>query len=109
MDLSTIISLFALLFAVLGVWYGIAAAKFVQDNNKASISLRELTKIQVELTEHADSITALHASLSKLRSRIGMRKLREKETSEGDIPDSKTDPQAWKEYMRKKLAGKQAD
>jgi len=107
MEFSTIVSIFALLFAVVAVWYALRVAKFVVDNNKASTSLRALTEIQVELTEHADSIKALHGSLSKLRSRIGMRNLREKDAAQDDMPDSKADPAAWKEAMRKKLAANQ--
>ena len=107
--LSTYISLFAVIFAVGAVWYSIVVAKWVARNNKASVTLRQLTNIETELTDHADAIKSLHSSLSKLRSRIGMRMLRAKQDGSGE-PDSKTDPQAWKEWKRQQLAeGKSND
>lgn len=102
-NLSTYISLAAFIFGTIACWYSIIVVRWVGRNNKASVTLRELTQLQTELTEHADSIKALHTSLAKLRSRMGMRKLREKENSGGE-PDSRTEPQAWKEWKRQQLA-----
>lgn len=106
-SLSTMISVIALVVALLSVWYAVAAMKYMQQYNKSSVTLRELTKLQTELTEHADSIAHLHESLAKLRSRVGMRKLREKNKDNGDgLPDSKTDPEAWKAAMRLRIHNK---
>lgn len=100
--LSTGFALFGAIIGTIAVFYAFWAANFVVRNNKASITLAQLTKIQTELTEHADSIKSLHESLAKLRSRVGMRQLREKQNTDA-IPDSKTDPQGWKNHMRLQL------
>lgn len=66
--------------------------------------LAKLTKLEAELTEHTDSLEALHVMLRKLRARITMRDNREKKrNSESDIPDPLVDPVGYKTYMRAKL------
>jgi len=68
--------------------------------------IKKLTEIECELTEHEDSISALHKSLRKLRSRVSMRENRSRSSSDGEtVPDSKTDPAGYKRYMRNKLGG----
>jgi uncharacterized protein YlxW (UPF0749 family) len=101
-SLSTAISIGALFFALFGVVLALKSAKYARDNSKASVTLRNLTSIQTELTDHADSIASLHTSLKKLRSRIGMRELRGK-GGNSEFPDPNTDPQAWKDAMRERI------
>lgn len=96
----------ALLAALGATFIAIGAARHVDERNARSISLKKLTEIQVELTEHADSIASLHASLKKLRSRVGMREKRARELNNGPedtVPDSRTDPDGYKKAMRIKL------
>ena len=111
-NLSTYLSGIALIVALVGISYGWSATKYckevvrwIEENNEKSLTLSQLTKIQTDLTEHADSITHLNKSLGKLRSRIGMRNLREKRENGGDDdePDPVKEPEAYKRYMRRKL------
>lgn len=87
--------------------YSRDCAEWMTKNNTRSASLKQMTDIQVELTEHADSIQALHTSLHKLRSRIGMRKLANERASASDdgVPDPNTDPDGYKRAMRAKMFG----
>lgn len=87
------------------------ACDYCEQNNKASVSLRKMTALEVEMTEITDSVSSLHTSLHKLRSRIGMRDLakrREAEQSDA-LPDSTVDPEGWKREMRKRLHQGQLD
>lgn len=104
-NFSTYASLFACVLSVAAVWYGVTAVKYVMKYNKASVTLAQLTRLEVELLDHADAIKSVHATISKLRSRIGMREKRARDAgnSSGE-PDSKTDPQAWKEWKRQQIA-----
>lgn len=109
--LSTTASIIALVFGTIAVWYALTAVKFadevrqwVTENNEKSVALAKLTEIQTELTDHADSIAALHKSLKTLRSRIGMRKVRE-DGKDSEEPDSIKYPQEWKAWKRQQLAG----
>lgn len=117
--LSTILPLIAL--GVAGLALGIAlfslgdgrkravaVANYVTKHNKASVSLKRMTDLEVQMTEISDSVTALHESLRKLRARITMRQHRAepKNTADG-IPDSKTDPDGWKRAMRIQLHNRQ--
>ena len=103
-SLSTVISILSMVFAVAGVCYGMTALKYVRRYNKSSVTLRHLTKLETELTEHADSIAALNDTLHKLRSRVSMRTLRDKKKDNGDdLPDAKTDPEGWKAAMRLRI------
>jgi hypothetical protein len=77
--------------------------QYLRNQNKRSVGLAQLTKLHTELTEHADAITFLHKSLSKLRSRAGMRELRARENGEDTAADSLRDPEGWKREMRLKL------
>jgi hypothetical protein len=77
--------------------------QWVINNNKKSIGLKQLTQLETEMTEHADSIASLHASLKKLRSRVGMRNLRENGLDSASMPDSLRDPAGYKRAMRLKL------
>lgn len=67
-------------------------------------SLKRLSSIESELTEIVDSVSTLHDSMKKLRSRIGMRNLRSKPNgADTDLPDPRTDPDGWKRAMRLRL------
>lgn len=111
--LPTVLAGIACLFA-LAAWvtsrraveYGSDAAEFCEKNNKASVTLKRMTALEVEMTEITDSVKSIHTSLHKLRSRIGMRDLAERKKNEqvGDVPDSVDDPEGWKTAMRQKLA-----
>ena len=81
--------------------------KWVQDNNKRSMALKQLAELQLEVTDHDDLIRQMYAGLKKLRSRTGMRELREKrKLDDSDLPDPKTDPEGWKKAMRLRIHNK---
>ena len=80
---------------------------FVQKTNERSLTLKKLTGIETELTEHADSIESILKSMHKLRSRIHARTLNEKKTD--GAPDPKTDPLDWKRYMNAQFAQKRKE
>ena len=101
--LSTVISLFALVFAVVAVMYAISAVKFVRTYNKKSVALAKLAELEAELTDQADAISQVNSSLKKLRSRITMRQRREDESNSSDVPDASKDPEAWKQHMRQQI------
>lgn len=119
-DLSTfsvILSAAALLVACVCLFvatrahsWAAAAIKWTQDYNADSLSLKQLAELESQLTELYDSYHALLASHKKLRSRIGMREVREKRRS-GETngtappaePDPQKDPEGWKRHMRAKL------
>jgi len=110
-ELLTVVGAIAL---VVGLWAWLMAFKtwlrmkdvhnwILNHEKEAPPGIKKLTKIECELTEHEDSISALHKSLRKLRSRVSMRENRSRSSSDGEIPDSKTDPAGYKRYMRNKL------
>ena len=116
--LPTVLAGVACLFA-LAAWvtsmravrYSSDAAEFCQKNNKASVSLKKMTALEIEMTEITDSVGSLHTSLHKLRSRVGMRELAARKAKEqsDELPDSKTDPEGWKREMRKRLAAQKVN
>lgn len=72
---------FALIFALGAAVFAIAAAKdarlsahYCEQNNKRS----KLAALEAEVTDLSDSLATIRDSLKKLRSRQGMRDLREK-------------------------------
>lgn len=105
---SAMVSLAAIVFSVRAAQIAWRAHEYVNEKNARSLSIKKLTDIETELTEHADSIESLHKSLHKLRSRIGMRKLAEerKNAEDDGMPDPTTHPEEWKTAMRAKLFGK---
>lgn len=117
-NLSTILAGIACLFG-LAAWvtshravkYASDACEFCEKNNKASVSLKKMTALEVEMTEITDSVGSLHTSLHKLRSRIGMRDLakRRKEEDSNELPDPAVDRDGWKREMRKQLAAQKAN
>lgn len=113
-ELCTGLAVFATLVAALSWLYAVKCWSFCRDTEQFIKTWRKepgpgvakLTKIETELTELTDSIEALHVSLRKLRSRVGMRENRaSKSTTDGQIPDSATDPAGYKRAMRLKLRG----
>lgn len=73
---------------------------------KVAQSERDLRHIVLALQAVDDGLAALEASHKKLRSRVGMRELREKRKVEAnglDGDDEPTDAEKWKREMRLKL------
>ena len=99
---------FAIIALVLsGISYLTAAAvaKFVEENNAKSKSLAAIAKVESDLTELHDAYASLLSSHKKLRSRIGMRKIREDKEREraNGLPDPTTNPAEWKDEMRRRI------
>lgn len=78
------------------------ALRYVTEENKRSVSLRKMAEVESSLTDLTDAYDALMASHKKLRSRIGMRELREKRKDD-EVPDPKDDPEGFKREMRLRL------
>lgn len=104
------------------VQYSRAAWRYVQRENVESVTRKQLADLSTGITELDDAYHALLDSHKKLRSRVGMRELREKRKSnvssepdqpslpvalrEGE-PDASKDPEGWKHWARANLrAGK---
>lgn len=118
-DLSTISVLLlavSLAFFAIALWisvrayrYSGAAWQYVQNMNAESQSLAEIARISADLTELHDAYSALLSSHKKLRSRVGMREVRERRKNgadaptDGDLPDPRVDPEGWKRAMRLRL------
>lgn len=102
---SLLIALFSLVYARSARHYSHHCYQYVAETNETSATLKQLTQIETELTEHADSIAALHTSLHKLRSRIHMRKVNDdKKAADDGPPDPNVDPDGWKRYMNARIA-----
>jgi len=101
---AVVFSYFALKKSRQAAMYAQSMYQYISAENKRSKTLKQLTEHEAELTDHADSIAQLNKTMKSLRSRIGMRQLRDARKENGsDIPDPKTDPAGWKAYMRAKL------
>jgi len=101
---AVIYSTFAVQYSRKCKYYCDSVLNWVENENEASKVLKQLTDHEVVLTDHADSLSALHTTLKKLRSRIGMRELHAKRAGQADeVPDSRTDPEGWKAHMRQQL------
>ncbi len=72
------LSILTLLTALAAVFLSLYAVGFVRRQNKRALSLRRLAQIEAELTELTDAVASTHQMLKKLRSRIGMRDLRQR-------------------------------
>jgi len=108
---TALVSFCALLLAVMAIYAAFsgrrdiaATAHYIQTQNKRSLSLKKMAEVEATLSELTDAYDALLTSHKKLRSRIGMRANRQ-DKKENEIPDSKTDPAAYKRAMRLKLNG----
>lgn len=96
-DLSTGLVVLAVLLCVFSVacfvWavklanYCRDTARWVEKNNSKSSSLRQIAELEAAMTELLDSHQSLLDSHKKLRSRIGMRELRERRASEEQTTD----------------------
>lgn len=100
--IAILIALGALVYAISARRYAHSCYEYVVQNNAHDVTIKKLTGIETELTEHADSIAALLQSLHKLRSRIHARSLNKAKTT--DVPDPKDDPAGWKRYMNAQIA-----
>ena len=109
--LALVISLGCAFISAQAIRYSRAAVAWLEEYNAEAISLKRLAEVEIALTELTDSYQALLTSHKKLRSRIGMREVREKrrsgngegDTITGDLPDPTADPEGWKKAMRLKL------
>lgn len=63
------------------------AVSWVEKNNAKSLQLRQIAELEATMTEILDSHQSLLESHKKLRSRIGMRELREKRAGEAEPGD----------------------
>ena len=77
----------------------------VLNRNARSVTMARMAEVEVALTDLTDAYDALLASHKKLRSRIGMRNVREKRQNGDNLgePDARTDPDGYKRAMRLKL------
>lgn len=80
------------------------AVAFVQNQNKRALSLRRIAELEATQTELLDAYNSLLASHKKLRSRIGMRNLREKRGNGVDLdkpaPAGEADRASYKSRLR---------
>ena len=107
-ELSTVFALAALLFSVIAALIALLCVRRVRlaedwlaSSNKKSIALKQLTQLELDMTDHADAIASINKTLKSLRSRIGMRELRAR--NDDSVPDQHTDPEGFKRVMRQKL------
>ena len=98
-DWSTIIMVItcfaAVIVAAMAVWkadnaeeVAFEAARYCEANNKRSISLAKLAEMRGELTDLHDAYDALMASHKTLRSRVGMREVRDKRKNGADADEA---------------------
>jgi len=80
-----------------------SACDFVVNQNKNAVSLRRLTELETTLTELLDSYDALLTSHKKLRSRIGMRQLRDKPKANGVDSDAPPADEAGRAAYKSRL------
>lgn len=114
-DLSTGYVIFVVLFTIYAAFlafYQQRLANFCRDavmtvlnQNKRAVSLRRMAEVEATLTDLADSYDALLKAHKTLRSRIGMRHVRDQKIANGieTIPDSTADPAGYKRAMRLRL------
>lgn len=109
-ELSTGLALFCLLVVAFCVYtyhfmhkltiYCREAVEFVQMQNKNAVSLRRVADLETTLTDLLDAYHTLLAGHKKLRSRIGMRELRDKREN---AVDSGTETDAERLFLKKQL------
>ena len=103
--LSTILSGFALLIALIAVSMAIYAVGVTREKSVRSISLRRMSKLEAEMTDIVDALATVRESMHKMRSRQNMKRLRNGDALDTDEP---TEPEAWYRWARAKhLAPKQ--
>lgn len=102
------VSILALSVAVYAVFFArvafTQAARAYDEADRRAPSLKRVAEIECELTELRDSYDALLTSHKKMRSRVGMRELREREADKPS--DGMPDPRSpdWKKQARVALA-----
>lgn len=98
------IAVAALIFARKAAEYSRECSAYVDTENKNAVSLRKIAELESTLTELLDSYYALLTSHKKLRSRIGMREVREKRgngvNSSSAPPDSEAGRAEFKSRLR---------
>lgn len=103
--LSTILSISCVCATLMAVRARADVARcleWIEKNNKNSVTLKRMAELESEMTEVTDAVAAYGVSLKKLRSRVGMRKVREERNAD-DVPDHVTDPEGYKRAMRLKI------
>jgi len=83
-----------------------ALASYIHNQNKNAVSLRQIAELSSEVTQLKDAYDALLESHKKLRSRIGMRKTREKRSNGVDsdaVPADESARVVYKNQLRAKL------
>lgn len=88
--LAFVFSYRAMKAAAAGHDTAVASMHYVQKHNAADVSLVKLTELETGLTELTDSYHALLDSHKKLRSRIGMREVRERRGNSKTAPPGET-------------------
>lgn len=114
-DLSTFVAIIVVLLAGIVAVIAISqwklsdrvdrAVAFIRNENADSLSLRKMADVEATLTELLDSYDALLTSHKKLRSRIGMREVREKrkKTENGVDLGDEAEKAAYKAKLRAAL------
>ena len=77
--------------------------EWIEKNNKNSVTLKRIAELECEMTETRDAVEAYGVSLKKLRSRVGMRKVRDDRANNDGEPDSTAHPEEWKRWKRAQL------
>lgn len=107
--LSTVLQYVFLLFSLAAFGISLLAMQFALTNKRDERNYRQLL---MHLAELEDLFEALNASHKRLRSRVGMRELREKRKVADNVPDAlgvdgkaanDDTPEEWKRRMRLKL------
>jgi hypothetical protein len=106
-DIALGVAGLALLLSIYAVLYARAAVAAAIDEydaaDRRAPSLKHVAALQTELTELKDSYDTVITSLKKLRSRVGMRELRDRgEVQPDGMPPS--DSPDWKKQARIALA-----
>lgn len=103
--LALIFALMAALYAGNAAADAAAAANWVADNNKRT----KIARFEAELTGLVDDVSAIRESMHKLRSRIGMRELRERKKGAPDAAQFDKSPEgrdAERAALEKELSDK---
>lgn len=79
-------SIFALRIAVHATNVANEALAKAEERVALTPSQADLAELQSEFTNHADALAQVNANLKKLRSRIGMREYRERQSNGSGIP-----------------------
>lgn len=94
-----------LVFALISLILSCVACVLASARWRASKVRKELGLLRVAYADLYELYSALQDSHKRLRSRIGMRELREKrkQNPESTVPDPNSDPDGWKKYMRTQI------